>query len=531
MSDQEDLDRLRYLQLKKKKALATGTATVDPSFSENLVSDAKDIGKGLLETGKALVKAPFQAPMTIGKTALELSKGTPISETSLGNEASSLVSLVKNAPGAIAKRTGEIVSHPLDSLYNRPISTALDVASVVPILTGAGRAIRGSRVVTSAANAIKDAEIAGKLENAGVRALETFTSTPEKAIKRRLARPNEVRTAISQGAEEAPFVPVADDLAKSVNTLGQDARKSAVIADEALSKSKYLNDRAIPRDELLSVVKKEKSRLSTQGRIVGKSKQAAAERLDQLAEDISKLRGETVSEANVKKIIKSLDPDINWGAPENAPANLALERVRYRFDAKLKEGNPEYRNLIAESARKTKVYKRAERGFALEKQVGGSLEPTDATINKLKSIGKTRMPIVERRLKDVSRETGVDFVERSKDIDAALNFKGGSPNGSRKAFGFGAIGSAAGGMVGGYPGAAIGGSMGTLLGLLTDTRGRVMAGSVIDAYKRSGKIGELLKLAESDPRLRALVNASQSPRARNVSMGWIGSRISSEDTR
>lgn len=522
MIPDEKQKRLRYLQLKKKKALATATIQDEPSFSENLVKDAKNVGAGFLEAGEMIAKAPIQAPMVLGKSVMQLTGGTPLSETDIAGEAAALGNLVKTVPGAIARRAGEIITSPQESFIKRPISTVLDVASVAPMVGMASKVAQASKLGQKV-GAIAEAGKA-RVGNAAVRGLEAFTSTPEKAIRRRLDRPQQVKSAIAKDAEEAPFVPVADELAQSVNKLGQDARKSAVNADEKLSKSIYLNDGAIPRDEMLSIVEKERQRLSTQGRIVGNAKKAAADRLDELAEDIRNLEGETVSQFNVKKFVQSLDNDIDWGTTTNAPSNLALERVRYRLDSKLKEGNPAYRAEIAESARKTRVFKRAERQFGLQKEVGGGLQPTDATVSKLKSVSQTRMPFVEKRLRDVTRETGADFVEKTRDIDAALKLQGGVTAGSRKAVSGLGIGASIGGLSGGPVGAGIGGTLGTIIGLLTDVRGRSMAGAAIGGYERASKVAELLKMTQYDPRVRALIQYSNNPINKRLATSYYGSR-------
>lgn len=536
MAGNDEIDRLRYLQLKKKKALSMAQADdtePESSLAENFVTDAKEIGTGLLDAGKAAANIP----LNLLASASEARYGIPPSETEAGRGVRGIAKAIPKIPGAIVDRAKEIVTDPAGSFVKRPISTTLDVASVAfPVLDGVN-AIRGNKAVSNLARGAGELLSKDKLTNAAIRGLEAATTTPETAIRRRLARPNEVKNAIVAGTEESPFLPVADELARSVNTLGQDARKTASVADETLSKSKYLNDRAIPRDSIVEIIKKEKARLRTQGTVIGKSKNAAAARLDALAEEAEKLRGTVISEANIKKFVKDLDTDIDWDVKENGPLNLALERVRYRLDAKLKAGNPEYREKIAESARKTRLFKRAGRQLGMEKVTGSGLQATDATVAKLKSVGATRTPIVERRLSEIAKETGNDFIERSKDIDTALKLRGGVTNGSRKALGFGTVGAGVGGLVGGVPGAALGSSVGSALGLLTDIRGRGMASMILDLIDKAkggdkvGRVRQFNELAKANPTLLAILeSANRSPAARRSAKAYLGYRgFTSED--
>lgn len=507
----------------------------EPSFAENLKKDASEIGSGLVQTGKLIAKAPLLGP----KTGLELIQGTPLSETTGAKFGSAVVNMMKEAPGAVANRVKEIATKREQAFYERPISTTLDVASIIPPIAAATRAVKGSNIISkfSKAGSIATKAAEGtRLENAAIRGLESITMTPEKAIRRRLARPEMVKTAIRKGTEEAPFLPVADELATAVNQIGEKARQSAAVADDLLSKSKYLNDGAFVKDDLIKVVNAERKKLFTQGRIVGDAKKAAAKKLDKLKADVSSLRGETVPQSNVKKFIKDLDKDIDWNSPTSQPSNLALERVRVKLDSKLKNANPAYREAIADSSKATRVFKRGSRQFGLTKEVGGGFQATESTISKLKSVGNTRTPIMERKLKDIEELTGKDFIERTRDIDTALKFQGGVTTGARKAVSGGTIGAGLGGLFGGAEGAFTGGTLGTVLGLLFDTRGRSLAGPIVDAYAKAGKLGELLKIADNNPRVAALIrrgmNTSTSPMAKRFAGSYLSMRgISPEDSR
>lgn len=523
MTSEEKQKRLRFLQLKKKKALALSgrepAQSEQPSlggFLKNVATDAREQGEGILALGGVAIKS-----------AADLATGRPVMETEGAKVAEALIKSIPGIPGAVIDRAGEIISDPLGEVYKKPITTTLDIASVVP---AAGGIIRGGKALSGVARkAISGSKI-------GVRALEAAAGAPRAAIERRLARPTQVRTAIAEGATETPYAPLADEVARAVNEVGEKARTGAAKAQDALSSSRYLNDRAIPKDDILKIVVREKSRLRTQGSVVGESKQSAMARLAKLEGQIKKLRGETVSEKNVKSLIKSLDPDINWKATENAPTNIALERVRYRLDAKLKKGNPKYREEIAPVARQMRVFKRSQRQFGLEKETGGGFVASDATASKLKSIGSGKVPMSERRLGELGRETSRDFTDRAKDIDAALKFEGGATQGSRRVVSFrdllGGVGAGAGAMVGGVPGAVIGGGIGgaagSLLGLITDTNGRKIAAKIIDRYLAARPSATAQELISANPELKALIRYSmykESPQA--AAAAYLGFRFPS----
>jgi hypothetical protein len=517
MEAQEAQARLRYLQLKKKKALAVPSREIpasDRPFMENVVEDAKRQGGNLLSLGKMGVMAPkammIDAPAQAIGSVVDMARGVPFSETKSGAGFSSAIETAAKLPGQAMSRIGELASNPKGAFLEKPITTTLDLAAAIPAV---GFATRGAQAAT---RAMKGAASSIGRSPVGVRALETATGAPRAAIERRLARPDAVRNAIPAGATETPYAPLADDLAKAVNEVGDKARTGAAKAVENLSSSKYLNDRAVPKEDLVKIIAREKSRLRTQGATVGESKNAAAARLDKLKGQVSKIKGNLVSEKNIKDLVKSLDPDINWKATENAPTNLALERIRYGFDAKLKKGNPAYREAIAPVSRQMRVYKRSQRQFGLEKDGPGGFVPSDATASKLKSVGMGKVPMAERRLSQLEKETGRDFTNKARDIDAALKFEGGATQGSRRVVGFsdilGLIGTGAGASVAGVPGAMIGGAAGkgagAILGLITDTNGRKMAANIIDNYLAVRPTATAQELVTANPKLRALIQYS-----------------------
>jgi len=535
MTDQDDLDRLRYLQLKKKRALAmAGKAPANGSLMENLKADAKEQGKNLLSLGWAVANTPktmlIDAPISAMKSVAEMARGVPMTETEAGKGFVDAVEGATKVPGAVVRRVKEIATNPRKAFVEKPITTVLDVASAVPV---AGAGFRGAKAVTRAVSGAGRSEL-------GLRALEAASGAPRKAIERRLVRPDQVRGAIPTGAGETPYAPLADELAKAVNEVGEKARTGAASATEKLSSSKYLMDRAIPKEEILKVVTREKARLRTQGSVVGEAKQTAMARLAKLEKQIDSIRGETVSEKNVKGLIKSLDPDINWKATENAPANLALERVRYRLDAKLKKGNTEYREAIAPVSRQMRVFKRSQRQFGLDKETGGGFVASDATASKLKSIGSGKVPMSERRLRQLESETGRDFTERARDIDAALQFEGGATQGSRRVVSFrdllAAVGGATGAAVGGPTGAAVGavggGVAGSILGLITDTNGRRLAAKMIDNYLAVRPNATAKEIVMKNPNLKALIRYSmynQTPQ--RAAMAYLGLRSVPSENR
>ena len=485
-----------------------------PGFLDNAAKDAADQAKGVVALGGTALR-----------TAADLATGRPLMETEGAKVAGDIVENLPKLPGAVVDRVKEVVGNPKKAFYEKPITTALDVASVVPAV-GAG--VRGvSELGEAVARTVpKIAE-----SDAGIRALESVTGAPRKAIERRLARPDAVRNAIPEGAAETPFAPLADEVAKAANSVGEKARMGAAQAQDKLSTSRYLNDRAIPKDDILKIVDREKARLRVGGTVVGDAKAAALDRLSRLRDQLDGLRGETVSEARVKDVIKSLDPDINWKATENGPSNLALERLRFRLDARLKNANPDYREAIAPVSKQMRTLKRAQRQFGLEKETGSGLVASDATASKLKSIGSGKVPMSERRLAELAKESGGDFVERAKDIDAALKFEGGAPQGSRRVLSFGGTGAAAGAAAAGPAGAAIGGLAGAVLGLITDTSGRKIAAKIIDAYLAKKPTATALEMIEENPKLKAMIALEHITKKTGVPFGaYAGSKsVPAED--
>jgi len=484
-----EAEELELLELENANAAAAKGGTPAEGLAKwrdvplNAVKDVGEIAVGLPVLAGYLAMKGFTLPQELRDSALDVLMGKDIKQTAIGQDVSKLFNTQKE----MIKGVGEEVLHPVESFKKHPVQTAADIIGIaIPAARGAGKL------------AGKGAGIAGKA------AISTVLGPSMKDIGARFARNTEIRAA-------KPFDILAKELPDDVARLSDMVSEQSGKALDTLSPSKYLMEGATAKDTILDAIK-------TAGRDLGRGvSDATVQAKKALARYGTRLRrmGNTVSESELGKIIRDIDNDINWEAPEMTPLNNSLEGVRTKIDGILKSENTAYRDAMIPVAENTRLLKKAGRLFSLKRVPGKGYEPSNATAAALRgSIKEMRVESrdVLGKLKEVS---GRDYLREAENAAVAESFAGGKTQGSRRVLSGAVLGGGVGGYVGGGAGGTLGAMLGAAGGAYLDTQGGRVAGSLIDALVKTGSA-----VPSASPNFQRLLNVS-----RNVALPAVASEM------
>lgn len=332
----------------------------------------------------------------------------------------------------------------------------------------------------------------------------TLLGPSKEAVIARMERPGVIKNAPSylQQAEKLPVT--LKNMGKVIDSLYQRAAGTLRSSPEA-------GDGAVPLSFVNKMIGQLQEDLKVGESTVGAADQAATGKLGSLISDMNSIVKQTkmpeivgpngqvlnlqpkevyLPETTVHKLIQRIRKNIDFTDKSASSTNSVLTDVSGQLDLGLKTGNKTYAAAIKPVAKLTQLQNDAIDTFGLTKRTGEGLAPTDATISSLKSLPTERRGVSQGLAKRLKAATREDLVGTSKNRQLAEQFSGSNTNGGRRAVTGAAIGNAVGTGLGygvGHPiaGGSIGTTLGGIAGMATDTSGREMAGSVIDAYVRA----------------------------------------------
>ena len=459
-------------------------------LAKNLGTDVADLVKAV----PALVKLGLMPPEELGPILKEMVwEGLPHPEFEERGGGIPGEGEIVMKPGAILSRAKDVVTSPIESLYENPLLTPLDVASVaVPALKGtkAGAAISAAEKAAIGKIAAPVKKAAGSVGRKGISAA---LGPSEEAIAARLTRNAEIVKA-------KPYEDLAEDLAKSANTLGEQIEKFDTRAWKSLRKSHDPLEGAIPRKEVIDLFQKIKRRVQiTGGGAVGEAQRRAIKAIDQIITDAKNVGGKVpgklksvmgvkssfkksdfFSEAQTKEIIQSMRKNVDFSDDTAELTNRALETASESLDDILKTRNTEYAKRMKPVAERTQALKETQRLFNLEKRPGEGFVPKDVTATKLKGSVRDNKSVTKETLGKVKKYTGKDYLKQAEDYGIAEEFMGGRTQGSRRVNLGAFLGGGAGALTGGGAGGAVGAIGGAMTGAYLDRQGARIAGQIID---------------------------------------------------
>ncbi|MBI4397038.1 MAG: hypothetical protein HY548_08090 [Elusimicrobia bacterium] len=424
-------------------------------------------------------------------------------------------------PGAILERVKELATQPVESFKEHPVNTAADVMSVVFPAAKAAAGTKAGKAVIGAAGDAVDAVLDPVAAAAGKgtqKAMSAVFGPSEKAIRERLERNAAIVNAKT-------FPELAEDLAKSAEDISTQITKLDKHAWESLSKSHDPTKGAIPKTDIYKLIRDVRKEIQiTGGGAIGPAQKNAIRAIDEIIKDLEKVgakvpgrvrsamgvpsdvkRSDFLSQAQVKEVLQSIRKNVKFNDDTAEITNRAIENVSESLDDLLKSKNQEYAARMEPVAERTRALKETQRLFNIKKETGGGFVPTDTTASKVKTSVDVNKAVTQKKLEDVKRFTGRDFLQEAEDFSLNQQFSGGAPNGARRVAGLGAIGGAAGGYMAGPEGWKLGAGLGAAAGLVIDKVGGRMAASMIDWYVRNqplalGKYAPImLRAAEKGP--------------------------------
>lgn len=285
-----------------------------------------------------------------------------------------------------------------------------------PILVNAGlgaaSAISNTDLLKNPGEALKQGAIGGTI-GAGIGKLSSLLPDAENVaagIASKATSPEAVAAKLANpGMEAGDVEAMARALPNTFGKMKQVASGVSDYADTLLSSSKYLEDAAIPKDDLLKTIQ------NVRGNFTGMSDegQAALKTLDKWADRADQLQN-TISQQGLKTFIKNVDRDINWDRirfnPTYQPTleEQGLMDLRGTLDNTLKTANPEYgeqMGIVSDALTNAREFSKK---FGLIKE-GQDILPGDRTAGVLdKALVGTKAD-TQRLLGNAQEITGDDI--------------------------------------------------------------------------------------------------------------------------
>jgi len=336
-----------------------------------------------------------------------------------------------------------------------------------------------------AGNSVLNPLIKG-MGKAALKGASAYFGPTEEAIQARLANPN-------IKSENFSYPKTAQDLADHLNAL---QKNLSDIEDKTWGS--LLKLKAEPKSSLLGMINNIKGqiKITNTGQVGSDADQKAIDALDRLATRIknmggtsslvapaySKEQAQFFDQKQLREIIQSVSKDVNWEDPTASSKNTALMNFRHYLSEYLKQENPQYKDLIQQSADRTQLLHEAQQKFSLGKSQG-QFVPTDATGNKVKTILNANKIQSKEVADNIKRLTGLDIENASQMTNYADQFTKTATQGSRRAV----LGKAIGAALGGIFGHSLGGAaFGAMAGGYADKYAAQNLGATLDMLNKLG---------------------------------------------
>lgn len=502
MTEQEERERLRYLQLKKKKA----ESVASPS-EESLFSKANRTAFGVAQTGMEALALPLELAGEALRTPIEqdrfrapslVQRFAPSTRTDQppGIGVDTANKLLRASAGALS---GIPSGTPLESAkaaYNadRGMLGAIEDTAAGLLVGRAAPSVANAPVEAFAESASKVAKGATRLASAiGKKGIRVALGPTEEAQSALLHRPDAVLAKTN-------FDDLSDEFASTLNGLQKKVEELDTEAWDSLLKLK-----SEPRSKIVNILKNVRRDFIGTGKTrIGDADRAAVAKIDDYIERVNSIRqqgtdsnlDQMLDQRQLREIVQSVRRDATFGGITDTPTNLAAKKVQGQLNAMLKE-NGNFREVMDRLAPATRALKEASLKFRLKREPGAGFVSSDTAAQKLSLLGREKKPETHRILDNLKRETGRDFQDEARLTGFKEQFRPGRKQtaGSRRAVVGGIMGESIGRSFG-VP--FLGGMAGASAGASMDYYGGSAAAKIIEALARSGsKVGGLLTEANA----------------------------------
>lgn len=477
------------------------------------LSKANQVAGNVVQTGLDVLNAPFEV---VGEALRLPMEGAPISDfraptiiqrglensmtasnppanpfTQVNKGLRSMAGAAQGLPGGIDSAIeGGKAAYNADRGMMGPIEDmALGVVAgkFLPQVANApmDAAVKGGKALVRGAEGI--------LPSIGRKAIRAGLGPTEEATSAMFKNPEAIKAATNIGPSD-----IAHEIAGGHKTVTDKIKTIEEEVSKVLRPSPYLMEGATPKDKVLQIIKTARKDI---GFTVTPQQKYVKEILDGISDNLKQLR-ETVSEVQLRDLVQKVTDAVKYGKKEYSGTDIPLMKVRKSLDTILKK-NLDYAALMEKEVPLQRLADGLEDSFGLKRSVGEGFVATDTTASKLNTIlGETKEVRSQEILKNLSKETGVDYIQKVKDHKMAQQFVPGvkRSEGSARTLLGGALGTSVGGVAGGWGGAGIGSAAGGLAGRGLDYYGGSVAGKIIEALSNGNtKVGGLLKSLSSGP--------------------------------
>ncbi|WP_244288979.1 hypothetical protein, partial [Leptospira bandrabouensis] len=354
------------------------------------------------------------------------------------------------------------------------VGTGIAIGGAVPLaFEGLGEGVKRLNSLMPKAETIKKAGfvVANNTKN---RALGLLFDMPEDSIDEILKNPEKVKNALS-------LQEIGERIPESISILNKEISSLDGKAWDLLDETKQFGHSNKKLEGIIDGIQNNLMTETKQGLIpIGLAEEKAYLKLDQIKEKINQY-DDVLSERQVKKLIQSLDNDIDWERIDNSLPDQMVRDLRFQFDDLLKQNNTAYAEAMKPVSTLTDLSQYIKSQFGIKKGQGGvdGLVASDLTLSKLNNTLNDRKAFTQDKLKEFGRITGQDILDETKYSKLANSLDSTTTQGSRKtnmgALALGGVGTAIGSMVGSPAvGGAIGGAVGGAVGYTLDKYGRKM---------------------------------------------------------
>jgi hypothetical protein len=322
----------------------------------------------------------------------------------------------------------------------------------------------------------------------------SFANVSDDVTNRYITNPDAVNKSLGIGELAEDLLQSTD---KSNSLVSQMYKKASELSGEAvqtLDKFKGLRKKDLVQgiDDLIED-------LSVDGVLIGSSRKKASNILTGLQEDLSQF-GDEISETSIKKVIQSIDDDVDWERVDKSISDKVKRDLRTFVDHKLKSQNPAYKNAMLKTEEASEGIATVKKAFENRQNP----ESFDKFIKSVKNLqNKSEYSDVNKALEAIKTHTGVDLREQILNSQAKSEFLKDTTNGSRKTLLGKSIGAAA-DFLPGKSGEALGATLGAASDKFAGRVFKSMLDGKIGSEKffaqhgtKLGKYAEVLKTAAS----------------------------------
>lgn len=399
--------------------------------------------------------------------------------------------------GLSAPLRGQSMSQQARAEYNRPQS---NIDTMADVTTGLASTFLAPKISNAPMEAV--AEGLGKAKS-------LFSSKPgvpsmfRKASAKALSLLGPEEDALLKRMENPEAIKQAGTVADVSNSLPGVANKFNTVighlsdkADDVISTSKYLEEGAFSKDEVMGSVEKARRNL---GGIYTDESRSAEKVIKRIQEKFKRVRN-TVSQNQVKTIIKDLDSEIPWTKVWKSPETLtatdrAMIDMRTNLDSALKAKNTPYAELMKPVSDAIQARGEFIKKFNLEKVRGGGYQLGDNTVNRMANTMNDNKVASQRVLGQVKETTGEDVLSRLENAKAKEQFQAPTSNTLDDILRF---------------------KPSTIISLIQDKMGRSVAGKVADIINKAGKAPNVFGGAEKLARPVTPVSGYSAPVSKMV---------------